>query len=142
MEELRLSSLQEFEEALESLHREVAAMRTVGRSKMLFRGQANASWRLDTTLERFQPGEVALLAYNRYLVRIHGQIESYTGKRWPIVRDPDVNPEWLLDPPNYELMVYARHHGFPSPLLDWRSESSTNRSICWRISATWTPDPT
>ncbi len=121
MEEIRLTSHQELDGAIDSLKEELRDLRSpiFGSASTLFRGQANATWRLDTTLERYRPGELPLLAYNRYLVRIHPAIESYTGKSWPLEREPTLDQDFLLSPPSYELMVYVRHHGFPSPLLDW-----------------------
>lgn len=38
-----------------------------------------------------------------------------TGKHWDIPDFEDGN----LAPSGYEFMIYLRHHGFPSPLLDW-----------------------
>lgn len=54
------------------------------------------------------------------------QIESFTDQRWPI---PTIaqHRDWLCKQTAfglfelcaYEYMVHLRHHGFPSPLLDW-----------------------
>ncbi len=90
-------------------------------SRPLFRGQRCSSWHLSTTLERYVNRSVSVESYNEYLGRIKSAVESYTANKWKV--DP-TNPELGLrevfqDPPNYEFMAYVRHHGFPSPLLDW-----------------------
>ena len=91
-------------------------------ARALFRGQASADWELETTAERFFPGrELKLSEYNDYLARIHPAACSHTGKSWPFERFPKINETSISSLPNYELMVYSRHHGLPSPLLDWTS---------------------
>jgi FRG domain-containing protein len=88
-------------------------------SKPLFRGQRSVSWNLKTTLERYLNQDISVELYNYYLTSIHPAVESYTGKKWLIENDPVINERYFQTPPNYEFMTYARHHGFPSPLLDW-----------------------
>jgi hypothetical protein len=99
-------------------------------SKLLFRGQANIDWHLETTLERYTTQFNGLRDYYSCIHAAKPQIEAYTGRRWDIPTPPAFD-EWLgdvIDPGlfggdmAYEYMVYLRHHGFPSPLLDW-SES-------------------
>jgi hypothetical protein len=99
-------------------------------SSFLFRGQANATWRLQTTLERYTQRQTwGMHEYYRRMDETKVQIETYTGKLWQDAPTPDEyetrlqkinNPHTSLDIlPCYENMVYLRHHGFPSPLLDW-----------------------
>jgi len=54
------------------------------------------------------------------------QIETYTGARWEIPSPQEyakrLSADGRLFPdtmPEYEYLIYLRHHGFPSPLLDW-----------------------
>ena len=67
--------------------------------------------------------------YYHLILRIKSEIETSTGLRW---RDDPTYPEMetlladydsfnrtLGDFPHYIYMSYLRHHGFPSPLLDW-----------------------
>lgn len=100
-------------------------------SSVVFRGQASSDWRLQTTLERsVLTGNVA--DYFRTALRIKREVESFTGLRW--ADDPskcdlesDIVGEYerfssrLLrgEFPHYSYLAYLRHHGFPSPLLDW-----------------------
>ena len=91
----------------------------IAQAKPLYRGHADAVWTLATTLERFRSKPTSVEQYNHYLLRIKPAVESYTDKTWAVERDIKLPDDWLSTPPNYEFMVYARHHGFPSPLLDW-----------------------
>lgn len=95
-------------------------------SNMLYRGQGNAAWRLTTTLERYA-GTNAFLSYYYTIISIaKPQIETFMEKVWEIPSVDDFE-KWLAsrkpflppDLPAYEYMIYLRHHGFPSPLLDW-----------------------
>ncbi|MCR4289341.1 MAG: FRG domain-containing protein [Candidatus Scalindua sp.] len=84
-----------------------------------FRGQCDAGWPLQTTLERYSPNKnYSLEEYYKILVTIKPSIEAYTSKEWKL---PEFLKEKALDHPpiGYDFMVYCRHHGFPSPLLDW-----------------------
>lgn len=95
-------------------------------SGMLFRGQGNATWMLKTTLERYsQEPKITAESYFRSAARVKSQIETYTGKKWNVEFD-----EWLkwtvsadpLMPTTFtglDFLIYLRHHGFPSPFLDW-----------------------
>lgn len=95
-------------------------------SSVLFRGHSRASWGLDTTLERFGKRELKLDEYVRYLSRVKPSIEAYTEKKFCFDwrNDPDAGCAFPLSQQRflvgqYEFMVYLRHHGFPTPLLDW-----------------------
>jgi hypothetical protein len=95
-------------------------------SPLLFRGQSNSSWLLNTTLERWNPQEITLLGYYRLLRRIQPQIETTTSRKWDPI-DLDLVEEWeqttnlLLEDklPYHDYLAFLRHNGFPSPLLDW-----------------------
>ena len=89
-------------------------------SNVLFRGQHNANWKLETTLERYTDKTFTVGLYDSILNSIYPATASFTGKEWPITDPFLTTPEdYFSTPPNYEFMVYARHHGFPTPLLDW-----------------------
>lgn len=95
-------------------------------SKPLFRGHSRASYSLLTTLERSGLNNLTFDEYLRYLARVKPAIESILGKSFSF--DP-FNPEekfarfslsqLKLREGQYEFMAYLRHHGFPTPLLDW-----------------------
>jgi len=86
-------------------------------STPLFRGQSNSSWKLQTTLERFTNSTFDESDYYRTIRAVKPAVVSLTQKEWDL---PEFNQESIIPvPTGYEFMVYLRHHGFPSPLLDW-----------------------
>ena len=95
-------------------------------SSLLFRGHGSHLWNLATTLERNKPEKVSFKEYYRLITRVRPQVEVFTGINWTIpeyseyeewLREYDTLMPWKF--PAYDYMVYLRHHGFPSPLLDW-----------------------
>jgi hypothetical protein len=116
---------------------------------VLFRGQSSSDWRLETTLERSEnTAEVA--DYFRMILRIKSEVEAYTSQKWdeqPSIYD--LEPKLLSgydsfsltmsmgDFPHYSYMAFLRHHGFPSPLLDWSASSIVAAFFAFR-----TPPPT
>jgi len=90
-----------------------------GWQRLLFRGQACAAWKLETTLERYSSKEFTEDEYYQVVLEVKPAAESYTGKRWELTNarsEIDSNP---ILKHAYEFMIYLRQHGFPSPLLDW-----------------------
>jgi FRG domain len=96
----------------------------------LFRGQGDSRWKLETTLERNKKPNMLFRDYYRVIYTSRPAIETLTGNQWTIPGYEEI--EKLVqeyDPfslslslgrrPAYEYMIYLRHHGFPSPLLDW-----------------------
>lgn len=95
-------------------------------NEILFRGQSDSEWKLKTTLERTTNEKYSITRYLQRADSVVNEIESLTGKNWQIPSFPDIRKEIndvqdSLRPhlPCYEYLVYLRHHGFPSPLLDW-----------------------
>jgi hypothetical protein len=129
MEGKNVNSWEEFKLELDNLRREHGkAPNTDSSSSLLFRGQKNSGWKLETTLDRWRK-RMLFQDYYRVISRIRPQIESFTGKEWLIPEYPDVEKRaasyefdidlWAGGYPAYAYMAYLRHHGFPSPLLDW-----------------------
>ena len=99
----------------------------------LFRGQHQSDWSLDTTLERRKQDQMTLANYYGLIGAVQPQIEAFTNSRWEPTPTPDVIQKegWAQEyetfslmltsgrVPAYSYMAYLRHHGFPSPLLDW-----------------------
>jgi hypothetical protein len=100
-------------------------------SPLLFRGQANYEWPLKTTLERNGHSNMSFREFYRLITaRIGPAVQTFAG-----VSVPEYDPVFadtfgdleLFSPgtgkfpsvPLFQYMVYLRHHGFPSPLLDW-----------------------
>jgi hypothetical protein len=98
----------------------------VENNHILFRGHADSRWSLQTTLERRSVREFDELAYVELAIRSSREIESLTGQAWSVPSYPEVEAVIrsrshgsFLELPAYDYLVYLRHHGFPSPLLDW-----------------------
>ena len=104
----------------------------------LFRGHANCKWSLKTTLERYYedekiPSDPSFLSYYKRASRSpKSAVETLIGKRWdkfPDYGQVEIGLQknsigWLdygllHEPEVYEFFIYLRHHGYPSPLLDW-----------------------
>ncbi len=93
----------------------------------LYRGLANSSWKPETTLERAGHRGIPISEYYRVIGKVKPQIESFTSARWKIQEFPHVDSllrsydGWFMfpDQATYSYMIHLRHHGFPSPLLDW-----------------------
>ncbi len=128
MEKLKeLRSWEEFEPALSELQRA-----THRPNSLLFRGHTDAAWRLDTTLERDVRSNFQVAEYYKISQIIRPQIEVFTEKTWGSI---DLESIYQLCTdygklslelsfgrlPAYSYLAYLRHHGFPSPLLDWSS---------------------
>jgi len=93
---------------------------------ILFRGQSDSEWKLQTTLERITDEKYSIPRYLQRADSVVNEIESLTGKSWQLPAFPDicraineVQDSLRSHLPCYEYLVYLRHHGFPSPLLDW-----------------------
>jgi len=126
MQIISVVNWEEFEARLKKIKRTVKA----GPVGLLFRGQADASWSLSTTLER-SPGRIERVEKYYSIIReIKPQIETFTDRSFEtpefgdvhsIAQDYDNFSRSLAfgKLPGYEYMIYLRHHGFPSPLLDW-----------------------
>jgi hypothetical protein len=102
-------------------------------AEFLYRGLSDSSWQLTTTLERRGRERMPYSAYYYHISAVKPQVESFTGIKWSVRDFPKVDqalrendgPSFsqFPEPEEYSYMVHLRHHGFPSPLLDWtRSE--------------------
>lgn len=127
MRKINVSSWEQFEEQLRTLEGGRTKLRSnhSNISSFLFRGQSHSGWGLTTTLERSRSGNLSLRQYYRLISVVKPQVESLTATEWPIPGVAEYDA-WLSErvhmaaaPQGYEYMVYLRHHGFPSPLLDW-----------------------
>jgi hypothetical protein len=112
---------------IEKYGRNKAASYSV-KNSVLFRGQPNGDWDLNSTLERASKKKKwTLQRYFDLTSRIRPIIESY----YPLPFSQPSNLEvdkWLrevalsygvVNVPGYDYLLYLRHYGFPSPLVDW-----------------------
>jgi FRG domain len=129
MEELAISGWDEFEDRLRELERlrnEGLKGKGFSSSEYLFRGHGDGAWLLETTLDRFFSKRLSLSRYYRFALLARSRIESFTGAHWNIPT-LDEYENWVRNHDQltfhdfiaYEYLAYLRHHGFPSPLLDW-----------------------
>ena len=124
MEEERLDSWEEFVKTVENLR----AKTNGDQSYLLFRGQANALWKLETTWERGGYPNIPILHYLSHAVIVKDEVEILTNQKWSVssgeldklFSSSDFITRFLDAPiPGFEYLSYLRQHGFPSPLLDW-----------------------
>jgi len=135
---IHVDSWEEFENQLQELQNEKMQRKdacNLHLSPFLYRGQGNLEWPLFTTLERELKAlsNVTFSQYYRVINRIKPQIESFTGNQWKVrskeeyerlAKEKDItlmlfrliNSKYIDE---YRYLTYLRHHGFPSPLLDW-----------------------
>ncbi len=123
MESHSTSSWEEAQQLIESIRAKHSSQ------GILFRGQSNQAWKLQTTLERKTSSEFDVLSYLKLALRARNQIEAFTGKKWDIPSLEELEKNFAEKSqdlcvyfPAYDYLAYLRQHGFPSPLLDW-SES-------------------
>lgn len=113
----------DFEEKIQQL-------KTANPGLLLFRGQTDSRWPLETTLERSSERKFLVRKYYRLMSIIKPQVETFTDSKWDdvpkyeeiekLTNDYDTFDRTIgVGIPGYRYMVYLRHHGFPSPLLDW-----------------------
>ncbi len=95
-------------------------------NRILYRGQADSEWNLNTTLDRYGLLENTVQNYLDITLRCINAIESFTEKKFNlpekeiIINEINNKSNFLeLHLPTYEYWIYLRHHGFPSPFLDW-----------------------
>jgi hypothetical protein len=120
MEDMHVRNWEEFEERLRDLRD-----RSNRPNYLLYRGHSDSSWSLQTTLERRLGYTPAVMDYYRIVDEIKLQTETFTGLGWDEVRyeeSSELSRELAFGKlPAYSYLAYLRHHGFPSPLLDWSS---------------------
>ena len=123
-----------FEEQLQKLEND--RLQQKSKSKFLYRGQEDHSSNLLSTLERNGQEGMSLKEYHHLISVVKPQIESFTGGNWNVLSYPDGINKWLEEndtflphafgwspkfQDTYSYMVYLRHYGFPSPMIDWTS---------------------
>lgn len=127
MKTIELESWEDFVAAVPGMQRDQKSLEDmVGPlPPALFRGHASDSWTLQTTLERKVGGAQSLQDYHQMVYDSKHQMEAYSGNKWNVPNPNDFGKvlrhgaSFADRMPALDYLVYLRHHGFPSPLLDW-----------------------
>ena len=125
IKEIIINSWPEFEERIQGELRSIReVLIEMTGTPSIYRGQSDASWHLDTSLERVVGKNMGMVSYFAMIKEIQPEIETFTNNTW--IQTENEYIEWLGNPnlrmrdiPDVEYMAYLRHHGYPSPLLDW-----------------------
>lgn len=126
------------------------------RRGLIFRGQANSEWRLETTLERSGHLNMPIADYYELAVgRVGPDVSAVSSMQAPSFKENFwkelSNFEQFSDYARYtgsvfdqtvfpggesfEYVAYLRHHGFPSPLLDWSRSPYVAAFFAFRAAA-------
>lgn len=126
MHETDVKDWEDFERQVEELRQQYAAHRA-----LVFRGLGDSTWPLTTTLERQGNVEMPFADYYRVIAASQPQIRTFTTTTWDeIATYPEIEKLareydafhlhlWGGQLRALGYMAYLRHHGFPSPLMDW-----------------------
>ena len=119
--EKELNNFQEFEEWLDKMK--------LLDSTVLYRGHAQSIWPLESTLYRHQRSltyardpslNVPIKTYTDAAKRLQAIVETHTDRDFgDIETRTEDNFPTAAEQFSFQYAVYLRHHGFPSPLLDW-----------------------
>lgn len=128
-----LDSWEDFEEVIKQGNIETEKLRkskqTIGFTTTInYRGQADSRWHLESTLER-KVKNITVDSYFNMMLKIWNSPASTYKEKWPNlekeINNLNVNSLhlFLTAKANSKQIIYfmahLRHHGFPSPLLDW-----------------------
>lgn len=122
------STIQEYLEVIESIKSKFPG------KQILYRGQGNYKWNLESTLERAIEGEkYGFLQYIRRIGASSGNVLAFANNnlnfksliKW--AKKDDFKKDFKYEDLNlffddtdaYNVLAYFRQHGFPSPMLDW-----------------------
>lgn len=134
MEPRNLDSWEAFEDVVKQGDIETEQLKknkqTTFTSSIIYRGQANARWYLKSTLEQKVKKDITVNSYFNVMLKIWNSHASTYKKRWPDlekeIKECNVNLIYSFPTENnmqiIYFMAYLRHHGFPSPLLDWTED--------------------
>jgi len=134
MEKVDLDSWGAFEEVVKKNNTETEELRESNQTiqktaKIIYRGQADSGWHLESTLERKLKKTIIVNSYFNLMLEIWNGSSTHKEK-WPNLEKEidNLNVKSIILFPGPEaiqiikFMAHLRHHGFPSPLLDWTKD--------------------
>jgi hypothetical protein len=141
MKTWKLSGRKEFDGCVRTLVAQQKSLETQQNREFqsMFRGIGDSTWSLETTLERAANFDMEepitdFVSYYHFVERTMPAVESLSERKWDripefpeFVEELNENVKAFLGtnllfsnhPAIIEYLVYLRHHGSPSPLLDW-----------------------
>jgi FRG domain len=127
MERKVLNSWEDWQLQLEEIrNKHSKSLKPRVKSPLFFRGQANSAWALATTLERrVLANEMPLAEYYATVCEMWCEIQQHAPDTvtapapYPEIESTLRDSFELFDLPASDYLIFLRHHGFPSPLLDW-----------------------
>ncbi len=129
MKTIDLNSWTDFAPTLKKIQDEFGTYEIMGhveKNKILYRGQADFNWKLQTTLERFDKKSWSISRYAQLLKICSIELESFTDHNYALPSMKALNEKLRskFDSIDFQIpfdnfWIYMRHHDFPSPLLDW-----------------------
>lgn len=119
MKSKNIHNIREYEDAIENEYMEWAN----NSYDICFRGQSNSEWALTSSLERSRASS-SMMAYYRSIERFKPKINSFTDNKFipfDLAANFDTNnfQTDYFNLPDASYLAYLRHHGFPTPILDW-----------------------
>ncbi len=137
MKTINLDSWEEFEEKVKKGDIETEELKKSKKAfslttPIIYRGQANSRWCLESVLERKIKKDFTVDSYFNMMLEVWNRPASTYKEKWPDlekeIRGLNVNNiySFLTTGAKSEqiisFMAHLRHHGFPSPLLDWTED--------------------
>ena len=134
MKQNDLNSWEEFEEEVKKLNAKTDELTASEQApsattSIIYRGQAKSIQKLESVLERKVKKDLTVKQYFKWMLHFWNCPASAYKKKWPDLEKQinglDVKNIYLFPIVSantsqiIQFMVHLRHHGFPSPLLDW-----------------------
>ncbi len=138
METFNLDSWEEFEEEVKNGDIETEKLKKSKKAfalttPIIYRGLADSKWCLESVLERKIKKDITVNFYFNMMLEVWNRPVSAYKEKWPEleneIRGLNVDDIYLFPTTAansnqiISFMVHLRHHGFPSPLLDWTADS-------------------